>query len=1210
MNPNRSTPRYLRRLMAAQACALFAVSSVWAQQVAQPAATNEPTNPQPTVQPARPTVAPAPTSATEEVVKMSPFEVQTSNRDIGYYAENTLAGSRLNTNVGDLAASITIVTKQQLVDTGSLNINDVFMYEANTEGAATYTPIFLNRSSARETLAGFSDDTGLPLTIATANRVRGVGAADTAFNNYPTASRVMFDTYNTQTIEINRGPNSLLFGTGSPAGIINQSATEAVFNKRKTEVQYRVGSWGSYRGSISHNQPLIDDKLAIYVAALYDSTASERKPSYDITRRQYGALTYQPFKKTKITAGFENYDNKNDRANSMMPRDFVTPWLQAGRPAYNSVTRMVTVLDTGRVLGPYVSSTRAPGWIPGTIVGGPATVALTSTTSPQFVPGIQFDAGRTAQFINQGTLVGFWNQNPSGVALNQPAAASRTAAQWLAYDDRPTLSLNLPIPVPNIPVLNGYTPSYGTWYIPGMTDKALYDYTKYNLLAPNYGTLGQKQYNIELQQELTDNLHLDVGWFRQEITEVDNYVLGQTNQQFSTWVDTNLVLPNGSPNPYFGSPEEYDTQADTFVRPEINNNYRVMLAYETDFTKNKGWTRWLGHHRFLGLWSLQRDITTNLRYRLSFDGGDTRFLPNTTTTPANNFNFAGSGNLRRYYYEGQGSNGVVQYSPGFWGVPGWGALQQNTNTGTIQTYNWTTAAWEGANVQFDSNLFYAGSNYGINDKVIESRDFAWQGYLWNDRIVPTLGWRRDNVKIRSTNFAGLSNVQEYIAGFAIPSIWQRLSNWNYTAGNTKTQGVVVYPLKWSSGSVSLHLNKSDNFNPPSTTNVDYLGNPRPKPVGQGKDYGVAVSLFDNKLVATLNWFDTSAQNQPATNASTALGRVSRMDTSSFRSWAEYVVRIRNGENPTDPLFANASARPLSGAEQDQIAAIMGVPYTWPTFSNGGSINGTQENLAKGIEASIIYNPLRNWNIKFTLGKQKSTYDQVAPEIDAWLTGSNAVNPNGRLAYWQAATAPDMPGVVFFQGNAGRQLSLRNFWNGYGFNADVYLENASGANPTWTSPANFYASAVAPEIAVAKALEGNQVPDERMWNWSLISTYQFQTGLLKGLSVGGGVRWSDRALSSYYGDLAHPNSTNAVVAPDITRPIYTPSEIHYDAWVAYTTKVPKIFGNKVGVRFQLNVYDLTENKTRLEVINFNYDGSPAGYRIIDPRRFAFTTTLDF
>lgn len=68
-------------------------------------------------------------------VTLNPFEADAS-KDKGYYAENTLAGSRLRTNVADLASSITVVTKQQMDDAGALNVNDVFMYEAGSATAA------------------------------------------------------------------------------------------------------------------------------------------------------------------------------------------------------------------------------------------------------------------------------------------------------------------------------------------------------------------------------------------------------------------------------------------------------------------------------------------------------------------------------------------------------------------------------------------------------------------------------------------------------------------------------------------------------------------------------------------------------------------------------------------------------------------------------------------------------------------------------------------------------------------------------------------------------------------------------------------------------------------------------------------------------------------------------------------------------------------
>jgi len=53
-----------------------------------------------------------------------------------------MSGSRLNTKLEDVGASITVVTKQQLLDFAATDINDVFAMEAGTEGTRTYTANF------------------------------------------------------------------------------------------------------------------------------------------------------------------------------------------------------------------------------------------------------------------------------------------------------------------------------------------------------------------------------------------------------------------------------------------------------------------------------------------------------------------------------------------------------------------------------------------------------------------------------------------------------------------------------------------------------------------------------------------------------------------------------------------------------------------------------------------------------------------------------------------------------------------------------------------------------------------------------------------------------------------------------------------------------------------------------------------------------------
>src|SRR5436190_550015 len=66
------------------------------------------------------------------VVEMSPFSVNTS-RDVGYQAENTLAGSRLNTPLRDTASSVSVFTKEFLDDVGITDLSHLLEYTVNSE---------------------------------------------------------------------------------------------------------------------------------------------------------------------------------------------------------------------------------------------------------------------------------------------------------------------------------------------------------------------------------------------------------------------------------------------------------------------------------------------------------------------------------------------------------------------------------------------------------------------------------------------------------------------------------------------------------------------------------------------------------------------------------------------------------------------------------------------------------------------------------------------------------------------------------------------------------------------------------------------------------------------------------------------------------------------------------------------------------------------
>src|SRR5690606_1852682 len=117
---------------------------------------------------------------------------------------------------------------------------------------------------------------------------------------------------------------------------------------------------------------------------------------YDIQRRFYGAVTYRPLDKLRIRASYERFNQAQSRPNTLTPVDAVTPWLEAGRPVYNPVTRMVTVQDTGQVFGPYFMDADSPYATAGVPAGNNG---LNSLTSPFYVPGIVLTGGRPITLI-------------------------------------------------------------------------------------------------------------------------------------------------------------------------------------------------------------------------------------------------------------------------------------------------------------------------------------------------------------------------------------------------------------------------------------------------------------------------------------------------------------------------------------------------------------------------------------------------------------------------------------------------------------------------------------------------------------------------------------------------------------------------------------------------------------------------------------------
>jgi TonB-dependent Receptor Plug Domain len=1203
MKPNRPRPlpRHLPALAGLAALLIPALAPSRAR--AQAAADQTPA--------AAPAASPAPaapaSSAASSTVMLSPFEVSASQSQ-GYLTTNTLAGTRLNTNIGDLAGSITVVTKDQMEDTNSLNINDVLRFEANTEGALTYTPTAGTNATERGNVADLLSGAGGNIlsgqvnsygnALSSGNRVRGLAAADNEVDNFFSLSRIPFDAYNTQSIEIDRGPNSIIYGTGSPAGIVNQSRADAVLDKFSGQAQLEGGSWGTFRESADFNLPLIKDTLAIYVAQLYNSQGFEQKPSSDITRRQYAALTYNPFKtnKTRIKLSFENYNNYANDPNYITPLDYVTPWLASGRPVWNPVTATVSYLSTGKTSGTYVLSTTNPLYVSGEPVG---TAAVTSSTSPLFVPSMTFfSSGHVVSFIDQGSYLYTFKGEQNG--LNIPGFVPTTLTGAQTEVNQRLMAESTALPTPS---------QYATWQIPAVVSKSIYDWSSINLNSIDHAWTTARTYHVDLQQEIVPNLNLDLAWFRQELHQTSDDPLGQEAAS-GMYVDLNQFLPNGAPNPHVGQPFLDTYQSGVVVAPEINNNYRGMLEYELNLAdKVPSWLSWLGHHRFLLVYSQHDDVQTELVYRPSMVSGDANYLP-TAATVASTSGYSLNANGAPeaiYYLDGATGNpdGSATLSPGFMSRAGFGG----PSSIPIQTYNYSTGQWQSTNVGLAGLLTPGG---GILENLQDSKTYFWQSWFWNDRIVGSVGIDDDQVKNRNTVFPTVTpNKFEYNSqGLPNTPVWFDEGPWNYVGGNTSTTGVVVHPFKNWSGidgaaargnllagflrTLSFTFNKSDNFNPPAANYTDYFGNPLGKPEGTEKDYGVEIATPDNKLFLRATWFSTDDLNQ--VENFTSVARANYIDQTQLHDWATNVVEIRDGESPSDPNFGNTSVYPITAAMQTQISALTGLPYSYGgnVGSNGEYINptGTENSQAKGVEVEMEYNPLPNWTMKFTWGKQQTTVNGAAEQASSWVAY--------RYPAWLKYSAPDLSQTYTLSN--GNPMYVGNFWQAYGYDSNAAPGNANG----WYNTALYYQDVVASQLAIDTASDGTLAPNERQYSWNYLTNYTFENGPLAGLGVGGALQFDGRALAGYYGSTTNLNSSGQIAAPNTSEPIYTPARLHIDLWTSYQFRLP---WSHLRAKVQLNVADLTSSGY-LVPISYNYDGTPAAERIIPPRQYSLTTTVEF
>ncbi|HRE83204.1 MAG TPA: hypothetical protein PLN52_19320, partial [Opitutaceae bacterium] len=225
-----------------------------------------------------------PSAPGDTIVELNPFEVS-SDRDHGYQAITTLAGGRIQSDLKDTPATISILTKEFMEDLGLDNNVDFSVWAPNSEIPYTENG-FLDeyRTSSRALSPSFG--------------------SRNYFRSYTSG-----DSYNTERLEFARGPNALLFGDASIGGISTVWTKQARLARRIASLQTRVDSYGSYRANIDYNWSP-HKAFAVRTNALYAKTESWRDVESATTKAIHLASTFALGPQTQIRVEGEYSDRK------------------------------------------------------------------------------------------------------------------------------------------------------------------------------------------------------------------------------------------------------------------------------------------------------------------------------------------------------------------------------------------------------------------------------------------------------------------------------------------------------------------------------------------------------------------------------------------------------------------------------------------------------------------------------------------------------------------------------------------------------------------------------------------------------------------------------------------------------------------------------------------------------------------------------------
>lgn len=869
----------------------------------------------------------SPATEAEKIVALSPFIVNT-DKDNGYLATSTLAGTRLNSDLKDVGTSISVITAQFLQDTGATDTQGLLTFVTGAE-VAGLSGNFLG-GSAGNNAAPPSEELRNPQAVT---RLRGLASASEARDFYTTA--IPADSYNVERFEINRGANAILFGTGSPAGIINASLKRAQM-KNTYSFELRTDSYNSFRGSFDFNRQLIKGELALRINGLTRHSKFQQDFAFSNDERLYGAITYDPkWARTKngvlsgtiIRANIESGNLDSRRPRTLPPSDRISSWfepLAGGYPA-----KVTWNAFTGRP--PFPTGTQT-------------TLYIFRNASVWFADPNSGSPG-TGSTVNGLPIMG-----RQGVLSNLPAGATYNAGTGIFASavDISTVALSL-----------SNVADRGFYIRPVMRDSTIFDFRNKLLEGPNRFEYSDFQAsNVVLEQLLFKNrAGFELAFNRQDFTSGSSY-LQEGSRETELGIDINTTLLDGSINPNFGRPFITGSWANHYTKAKDQTG-RATAFYKLDFADvvPHRWAKWLGKLTFTGLHEQGRA-------RGKFLSGDRFTAPDYTFGNNRLITDGNGGKLGQLSYVGPSI--ATQSTAHGANIPGLTALQL-PSAADGKTFQFRAQAAGSPFVTtpltiVDDGLIPTQLATGARKGGSDSRNQAAivQSKLLRDSLVVVLGWRRDRVDNYTAAAPSRGTRNNLIVDDAVWTL--PATPTTSVSDETQTRSVVfhvpdriVRRVPVVSG-LSLRYNTSENFSP-SGSRFNSNGEVIPSPRGTTKDVGFSLGLAGNRVILTATWYTTTQNDITA-------GGIGALTQQIPEIWR----LVKNMEG----LGRNPNLSQVQAPSQ-ALLDLYGFRVTngSAAYVSRNDIVLTQDAVSKGVEFEGTANITRNWRITANASRQSA-----------------------------------------------------------------------------------------------------------------------------------------------------------------------------------------------------------------------------------------------